>query len=577
VSDVCLNPLVLLDSRRLTGANLYWELPCAIIEVQLANEWRDVVRLWREGVTRLLVACDITGQETCERVHDGWAALLVSAPIDALYAMCELNEVAWAMAIYETGFGTATDFEVETRRLRELFAAERNPALLELQQAAADHHVPFLCDDDEVSVGYGYSCQCWPRAALPRPDQVHWSAAHDIPLALVTGTNGKSTTVRMLATIMRAGGLRGGLTSTDFIRVDAETIAEGDYSGNGGARLLLRHPGVEAAVLEVARGGLLRRGLAVHRADAALISNIAADHLGEYGIDTLEQLAEAKFIVHRALDESSPLVLNADDAELRKQERRLRETTEGTTWWFSLLSNNPLVQPPGVACWLQEGALWTNASLAPTMALPRRLCGIQDITASHGGLLKHNVLNAMGAALLAIALGMSDQAIREGLREFRGDEQDNPGRGNWFEHRGIHIVVDFAHNEHGLRALGETVAALSAKRVIVMLGQAGDRSDQAIRNMARAAIAMQPQRMLLYELPGYERGRPLGEPPALIRDEALQNGMEAGRLVMHADPLSAARDALAQAEPGDALVLLALIQRREILQAVHDFMRGGRN
>jgi UDP-N-acetylmuramyl tripeptide synthase len=180
----------------------------------------------------------------------------------------------------------------------------------------------------------------------------------------------------------------------------------------------------------------------------------------------------------------------------------------------------------------------------------------------------------MGASLLGLALGLSDQAVIQGLAEFRGDEQDNPGRGNWFEHRGIHIVVDFAHNEHGLRALGDAIKTLKAKRVIVMLGQAGDRSDAAIRAMADAALSMQPDRMLIYELPGYERGRNIGEPPALIRAAALQAGMQAGRLVMHMNPLEAARDALAHARSGDVLVLLALIQRREILQKVHEFMQS---
>jgi UDP-N-acetylmuramyl tripeptide synthase len=371
--------------------------------------------------------------------------------------------------------------------------------------------------------------------------------------------------------------LRGGLTSTDFIRVGDETVATGDYSGNGGARILLRHPGVEAAVLEVARGGLLRRGLAVQRADAALITNVAADHLGEYGINTLAELTEAKFIVHRALDETSPLILNADDSGIVAHEHALRTERKGTTWWFSRNSDNPQikahVQQGLGACWLQQDTLWTNASLNPAKRQPRPLCKVVEVTASRSGLLQHNVQNAMGASLLGLALGLSDQAVIQGLAEFRGDEQDNPGRGNWFEHRGIHIVVDFAHNEHGLRALGDAIKTLKAKRVIVMLGQAGDRSDAAIRAMADAALSMQPDRMLIYELPGYERGRNIGEPPALIRAAALQAGMQAGRLVMHMNPLEAARDALAHARSGDVLVLLALIQRREILQKVHEFMQ----
>ena len=566
-----------MDSRRLTGANLYWHWPSAIIDVQLDAADSAIIVRWERAARELLAACDHASEQTCQRSYEGGASLLISSPVDALYAMCELNEVAWAQALHWHGKAPAPDRPAEVARLRELFATERRPLLVQLQQAAHHHKIPFLWDDDEVSIGYGASCQVWPMAELPKPKTVDWSSASSIPLALVTGTNGKSTSVRMVATMLQAAGIEAGLTSTDFIRVGDETLAEGDYSGTGGARTLLRHPGVQAAVLEVARGGLLRRGLAVERADAALITNVAADHLGEFGINTLADLIEAKFIVHRALDEKSPLILNADDAGIVDYEQRLREHRRGITWWFSQHAHNHQVEANRLqgqgACWLQGDALWINTGKSGSD--PRQLSTYAEISASRDGLLQHNLQNAMGAALVAAALGLPDAAIAKGLREFRGDEYDNPGRGNWFEHDGIHIVVDFAHNEHGLAALAQAISAMGGKRVTVMLGQAGDRSDEAIRSMARAALDMQPDRLLVYELPGYERGRDIGEPPALMRAEALANGMAADSLLLMPDPLSAARNILQHAQSGDVLVLLALIQRREILQLVHEFIGAG--
>lgn len=568
----------MLDSRRLTGANLYWDRPSAIIDVQLDAADSAIMIRWQRAVRELLAACDLRSGRTCQRSYEGGASLLVSSPIDALYSMCELNEVAWAQALHWHGQAAPPDWPAEISRLRELFAAERRPLLLRLQQATHRHRVPFLWDDDEVSIGYGATCHVWPMAELPESAKLHWSSAKSVPLALVTGTNGKSTSVRMVAAMLQAAGLRAGLTSTDFIRVGNKTIAEGDYSGTGGARTLLRHPDVQAAVLEVARGGLLRRGLAMERADAALITNVAADHLGEYGINTVAELIEAKFIVHRALDEVSPLILNADDVGIVDYEQQLRNHRRGTTWWFSLDPRNQQIEvnrQKGLgACWLQENALWINTGKAGTE--PRQLCTEIEISASRGGLLRHNLQNAMGAVLVAAALGLNDAALAQGLQEFRGDESDNPGRGNWYEHDGIHIVVDFAHNEHGLMALADSIRALQGKRVTIMLGQAGDRSDAAIRSIARAAASMQPDRMLIYELPGYERGRDIAEPPALIRAEALAHGIAADNLLMMPDPLSAAGNILEHAQSGDILVLLALIQRREILQLVHEFieMRG---
>ncbi len=571
-----LKRLALLDSRRLTGANLHWDHPSAIIDVQLDPADLAVIDHWQRAASGLLAACGLVSQQTCHRIHDGGASLLVSAPIDALYAMCELNEVAWAQAVHLYSQADAPDLPAEIHRLRELFAAEQRPRLLQMQQSARQHAVPFLWDDDEVSIGHGASCQLWPFEDVPDTRDVDWSAVQAIPLGLVTGTNGKSTTVRMVAAMMKAAGLRGGLTSTDFIRVGDLLVDEGDYSGTGGARMLLRHPDVEAAVLEVARGGLLRRGLAVDRADVALITNVAADHLGEYGINTLAELTMAKFIVHRALDEQSPLILNADDLGLVEYEAKLRSRKPGTTWWFSVAAENPLVQghvqPKGVAGWLQDDALWTNTGQAGVSSAARRLIGINEITSSRSGLLRHNVQNALGAALLGQALGLSDEAIRHGLQAFRGDETDNPGRGNWFERAGVHIVVDFAHNEHGMRALADSLLALGQKRVILMMGQAGDRSDDAIRDLTRAAMVMRPDVLLINELPGYERGRDITVPPAVIRAEALANGMLPEQLIMSPSPLQAAEQALQLARDGDVLVLLAHIQRREILQLVHEFI-----
>ncbi len=572
MSEVCLNPPELLDSRRLTGANLYWDRPSAILDVQLDDRDRDIVRLWRNAALELLAACGMADQQTRQRLHHGGASLLVSAPIDALYSMCELNELAWAQARHESGFGAPPDLESEIPRLRGLFEAERRPRLLALQQAAHQRGIPFLWDDDEVSVGYGAGCQCWPHEAIPDPEQISWPAAGSIPLGLVTGTNGKSTSVRMVAAILKAAGLRGGLTSTDFIRVGDEIIDEGDYSGTGGARRLLRHPQVEAAVLEVARGGLLRRGLAVERANAALITNVAADHLGEYGINTVAELVEAKFIVHRALDEASPLVLNADDAGIVGHERYLREQVAGTSWWFSLDAGNPRLasarQQGATVCWLENDGLWLADA---TGAEPRLLTPAGNVSASLGGVLRHNLQNAMGAALLALAMGMPEIAVRQGLQAFRGDERDNPGRGNWFEHNGVRIVVDFAHNAHGLDALAAAVAALQPGRVIMMLGQAGDRSDESIRETVHSALAMRPEILLVNALPGYERGRGLDDVPRLIHAEALACGLREDQLRLLPEPLAAAREALREARAGDVLVLLALTQRREILQMVHEY------
>jgi UDP-N-acetylmuramyl tripeptide synthase len=557
----------LTDSRRLTGANLFWDHPGAIIDVALDGEAGTVISSWQRAVEYLLEALGRPRNETKHRIFDGGASLLISAPVDALYSMCELNEVAWACALHELGEGEKPDLEAELQRLKAAFEGERNPVLLALQAAAHQHGVPFLLDDDEVSVGYGATAQVWKPDQLPAPEDVDWPAIHSIPLALVTGTNGKSTTVRMVASIIAAAGLRAGLTSTDFIRVGDEVLDTGDYSGTGGARMLMRHPEVEMAVLEVARGGLLRRGLGVERANSALITNVAADHLGEWGINTVPELTEAKFIVRRALHGDAPLILNADDAGVVG----FAQTLNNSISWYSLDANNPVILSSlaegGVAAFLKDG--WLVCS---SQGKEVKIVSVGEIPTTMGGIVRHNISNALGAMSIALALGLGVDAIRQGLSAFRGDEQDNPGRGNWFEHKGVRILVDFAHNDHGMTALAETVKQVAADRVVLLMGQAGDRLDADIRTMTRTAGTMQPYRLLVCELPGYERGREPFTVPALIRAVAIEAGVPEEAIEIFPAPGDAVADALKQAVPGDFLVLLALTQRNEVLELIHQYM-----
>ena len=564
--------LELTDSRRLTGANLFWDRPSAIIDVRIdapghAGYEKDVFAAWREAATRLLEQVGHGGEDTCHRFFDGGASFLISAPIDALYSMCELNEIAWERAVAQLNGATLPDVEVQVSRLRTLFAEEARPGLLAMQEAAKAHDVPFLWDDDEVSIGYGATAQIWPYEDVPDAYDIDWTGVGTIPAALVTGTNGKSTTVRMAAAIIEAAGKNAGLTSTDWIRVGRKILDTGDYSGTGGARTLMRHPETEIAVLETARGGLLRRGLGLERADAALITNVAADHLGDYGINTVPELREAKFIVRRALGTDGCLLLNADDPGMVEFAAGL-----GTpVLWFGLEpGRSPLrdhLAAGGTAAYLDQGWLMLSAA-----GESRRVVAVQAIPAALDGAARHNVQNALGAMLLCHQLGIEQPALRRGLEAFRGDETDNPGRGNWFSGNGARILVDFAHNEHGMRALAGMLKEVPAQRRILLMGQAGDRPDEDIERLTRAACLMQPSRLMACELPGYERGRAPGETPGIIARAAATAGVDAQCVHLFDSPVAAAAEALTEARAGDLLIFLALSQRQEVLDLVHRFI-----
>jgi len=561
----------LLDSRRLTGANLVSDVAGAVIDGRV--DGLDVARFlgaWRTRVDEVLQAVGWGQESHATRIFPGGITVFLSAPVDALYAATEVNEWAWAAAAADVGAGERPEtLDVAALRLRALIAEEGNPALLSLQDAAAERGLAFLSDDDHASVGLGTGSRTWPVDALPRPEEVPWSELSDVPRVLVTGTNGKTTTVRMLAHIASAAGRRAGFTCTDGIYVDGAVVDAGDWSGPGGARALLRDVRVEVAILETARGGMLRRGLAVDRAHAALVTNVAEDHLGEWGVATVEGVAAAKLIVAKAVRDGAPLVVNADDPVLARAARALGRPIT----WFSAEGAGDAPEAPGTGetLWtIEDGWLVRREGGGPI-----RIVEISSVPATIGGAAIYNVSNALGAAALAHALGFGDPAIREGLVAFDPAPDHSPGRTNLFDVGGVRILVDFVHNPHGFTAVGRLVRALGPDRVGLMVGHAGDRDDDAIRDLARAAWALSPGRVAVKELAGYLRGREPGEVPGIIRDELLRQGALEGAVSVHDDEVPAARALLDWSRPGDLLLFATQSQRAAVLQLVQDLEDAG--
>jgi cyanophycin synthetase len=555
----------LLDSRRLTGPGLLLDAPAAVIDVRVDDGRREAaIAAWREAVTRMLGAVGWDSEQTAVRRYQGGASLAFTAPPDALYSATDLNEWAWGTAAAAVAAGRRPEledsaFEAAAERLRAAIAEERRPRLLAIREAARARGLTFLAGEGEVSVGSGVGVVRWPVDELPEPSRIAWSEVRDVPIVLVTGSNGKTTVVRLLAAMARSGGRAAGMSSTEGVTVQGRVVAEGDYSGPEGARGVLRHREVEVAVLETARGGLLRRGLPVDRADAAVVTNIAADHLGEFGVRTVAELAETKLLVARAVDRRGRVVLNADDATLVRAAGGVRAPIV----WFSLDEASPVVarhlDAGGRAAVLQAG------SLVLLGGGPREVVGrVADLPIAAGGAARYNVANALAAAAAAEGLGLPLDAIRTTLCRFGLDPSDNPGRANVYERDGVRIVVDYAHNPHGIAALAAALDRVPSTRRLVMIGQAGDRDDEAIREMARTALALRPDRVVAKEIDAYLRGRAPGEVPGIIADELRRAGLPEEAVATSPGELSAVREALEWARPGDLLVLALHQERRQV-------------
>lgn len=542
-----------LDSRRYTGPNLVWDRPSAVMEIDCSVAQVDqLVSTWTRHARALLDAVGWHDEQTASHPLDtGGVLLALSAPIDALYAAIDLNDTAWHRTQAELGGTAPPNEDAALAALREAIERERDPALIVLADAAAQHRVTLLWDDDDVSVGMGRHAQTWPANALPAPGEVDWSAHGDIPVGLVTGTNGKTTSVRMAARIVRAAGLNAGLSSTDWVGVNDRIIDRGDYSGPGGARAVLRDREVDVAVLETARGGLLRRGLGVSRATAALITTIAEDHLGDFGSHNLRQLLDVKWIVTRALHSGGVAVLNAEDPLLVAKSREL----DGPILWFALDSTNPILAAH-VAAGGQATTVMDDTLARFDGRQWHRLCAINDIPLTVSGTARHNVANALAAAGLVHAMGIDDDAIVRGLTGMTA--MDNPGRGNIYDVDGVEVLVDFAHNPQGMAAIFDMASRHPAKRRLLAFAQAGDRTDKAIREQARVAWRTGFERILISELAHYHRGRDHGEVFGVLRDEFQGLGARDDQILHFEEELDALHHALEWARPGDLVIMLAL-------------------
>jgi UDP-N-acetylmuramyl tripeptide synthase len=533
--------------------------PGAVIDVTLnAHSVDEVIGVWRDRARCILDAIGWREERLYTRSFPGGASLMMTAPIDVLYAATEVNEWAWSATEATLEDDGAPDLEDAADRLRRVIADERNPKLIALRDAARQRGVCLLSDDDHASVGMGRGSLTWPVEALPDPAEVPWDRVHDVPLALVTGSNGKTTTVRLLAAMLTAAGRLPGYSSTDGIYVGDELIDADDWSGPGGGRRVLRDERVEAAVLETARGGMLRRGLAVTRADAAIVTNIAADHLGEWGVEDLEAIADAKLVVARSVIDGGTLVLNADDPILVQRAENLGLAPT----WFAESDAG------GTAYFVEDGGFVMSEG-----GTRQSLVDVTDVPITFGGAAGYNVQNALGAIAIARALDLDIDAIRSALLGF-GSASENPGRGNVFELGGARAIVDFAHNPAGLEALLALAASLPAERRLLVLGQAGDRDDESIRELARTAARFRPDRIIIKDMERYLRGRTPGEVPDLIESELRDAGMPTEQTERSPTELAAVREALEWARPGDLLIFPVHTHRDEVLALLAALSQG---
>jgi cyanophycin synthetase len=375
-----------------------------------------------------------------------------------------------------------------------------------------------------------------------------------IPIAAVTGTNGKTTTARMLAHINKLAGHHVGLTTTDGVYIDGQRTVSGDMTGPVATRMVLSDPSVDVAVLEVARGGLLRAGMGVRHCDVGAVLNVKADHLGLRGIGTLEELAQVKRIVVEVARDTA--VLNADDPLCLKmadytEAKHLCYVTMDPT--HELVGEHIKAGGRGVV--LESGIKGQMITIYDHNAhIP--LLWTHLIPATLEGRAMHNVQNAMFAAAMAFSMGLKLEDVRHGLRTFDTTFFQAPGRMNIFDEHPFKVILDYGHNPHAIEAMCDLVERLEPTgRRIVVLAAPGDRRDEDIADIARIAAGRFDRYVVRRD--DQLRGRQPDEVPHLLRDGLLGHGVPAEQILVIPDEQAAIDRALREAQAGDLVLLFA--------------------
>ncbi|WP_306397492.1 cyanophycin synthetase [Telluria beijingensis] len=404
----------------------------------------------------------------------------------------------------------------------------------------------------EVNAAPGIRMHQYPSRGTPRDagdaivEALFGGCNGRIPVVAVTGTNGKTTTSLLIEHTVRMAGLRTGVTTTSGVYLNGQLAYEGDCTGYHSARSVLGAPDVDFAVLETARGGILKRGLAYDRCDVAVVLNVSADHLGLDGIDTIDDLAKVKAVVAKRA--SRAVVLNAEDTYCVQMAAELAEGVE--IIYFALDAEDPVllrhVEHGGRAVYLQDSTIVIASGLRH-----EALLDVREMPASLGGRARYNIANAMAAAAALTAFGFDNGEIADGLRGFVSDSKHNPLRSNLFDVDGVTVVVDYAHNCAAYAALADMARAMTPGRLVGVVAAPGDRRDADLVDIGRTCAAGFDE-LVIYETEN--RGRPAGDTATLLARGAKLGKIDSEQLQVELDVHRAIRLGLSMCRPGDVLV-----------------------
>jgi cyanophycin synthetase len=551
----------LIEIRLLDGPNLYRLEPAIKVEVGIGRRrtWYGKREPERHALVRLSATVPRSGQPPRVAALADWVRRLRRAHPDGAPGPVHVHRssdpghwiVAWPWAL-----GDRATLIAETALA--LVDRDVRPGLKERLTPRQARGVERAVARIGEATGPGPS---WIRDADRR-----------LPIVSISGTNGKTTTTRLIAHMLREAGKRVGATTSDGIVVGSSIVEPGDWTGPGGAHAILQRDDLDVAILETARGGILLRGVGYESNEASVITNVSSDHMDLQGIHTLPELVEVKSVIARITKRSGWVVLNADDPWVAG----IARTVQGKVAFFSIVGDRSQrvrrhLKAGGRAYLVRDGRLgeadgdrW------------RPIAALFDIPIVLGGVARHNVANALAAMGAARALGVSLAVVKRGLQTFVPSTEDSRGRLNVFRDDRRVVVVDFAHNEAGVAVLLDVVEAIARSAgdgrrapISAIVGLAGDRPDDTLRGVGRQ-VAQRVDRFVQKEMLHYLRGRTRQAVLGEIRAGAVEGGWTGDIPVYGSEPeaLGAELDRTEDAVRPEVIVLLCHEDREGVYSLI---------
>lgn len=538
--------------RVLAGANVFFKDVGAIMEIVTRDEQKAAfVAAYETELRKVLDALGWDDVPIHKRVYSKGFIFAIPTEYDYSYAGCKILGITLDMVTAVFDGLELPDFNEEVSYLEYVLSRERYITVRNIYKEARERSLNVFIDEGTISIGSGKG------AFIAKLDEigfgdVPWDKIYEVPSVMVTGTNGKTTTVRLTSFINKHAGKVVGYCSTDWVMVDGQIVSEGDLSGPRGNQTVLTDPRVEVAVLEVARGGLIKRGIVTSSVNGAAVMNVGADHLGVNGIDTVEDLAEAKFLVHDGVKPGGHSIINLDDQLTHQFMLKIDNLKAYVSQKLPEAEILSYLKDGDYAAYVDNGAFYVHRD-----GQKHFIANINDVDLTYKGLAKHNIENVLVAICLSLELGRTYQEIHDGLVAFVNDE-NNQGRFNFFEINKSRFIVDYGHNHAAVATIFKFARQIAGPetKLTALLGFSGDRKFM-IKDIAKSVIEHKIDNIIIKQFHNYARGAERGELAEMLRKSLIKNGFDENNIIATVDTeIEAAEIALSKSNEDQIFIML---------------------